>query len=319
MSDLAAIERKFAKICPKVSSQRIRPPFGYFGSKNKLALQIAKLLPPHNAWVEAFCGSAAITLAKAPAQIEIINDIDGQIVNLFRQLRDHSEELCRLVALTPYSREELELTRSPVKKKALSLEQARKFLVSSMMAINGAFGNDSGGFSYSQSYTRGGREARVNRWYKLPARVYEVVERLRNVRIENKDAIKLMEMFIDKPATLVYLDPPYLVERKNGYNIDANDSAFHKRLLRTAKKARCMVLISGYDNDLYRSMLKPQNGWTRTIIKTYTMGAKGHRHARKEVLWKNRYFTQAEKLNRAPLQLTKKEKKLGKVNPSRKR
>src|SRR3989442_1190047 len=81
-------------------------PFGYFGSKQRLAVHIAKMLPPHNAWVEAFCGSAAVTMAKKPAPIEIINDADLQIVNVFRQLRDHSGELIRLVYLTPYAREE---------------------------------------------------------------------------------------------------------------------------------------------------------------------------------------------------------------------
>lgn len=319
MSDLVASERQSIKKRAKASSKRVRPPFGYFGSKNKLAIQIAKSLPPHNAWVEAFCGSAAVTLAKKASPIEVINDIDGQIVNVFRQLRDHPQKLCKLIALTPYSREELMHSRGSGSKEVLPIEQARRFLVSSMMAINGAFGAAYGGFSYSQSYARGGCEARVNRWYKLPDRLYEVVERLRHVRVEKKDAIKLLKMFIDKPATLVYLDPPYLVERKNGYNIDANDAAFHKRLLKTANRARCMVLISGYDNDLYGSMLKPQNGWTRKIIKTYTKAAKGRRHARKEVLWGNRYFSQAEKLKRAPLQLTKREQKLGKINPSRKK
>src|SRR6267378_1617397 len=85
-----------------------KSPFGYFGSKQRLALQIARILPPHNAWVEAFCGSSAVTMAKKPAPIEIINDADLQIVNVFRQLREHTVELCRLIELTPYAREEFE-------------------------------------------------------------------------------------------------------------------------------------------------------------------------------------------------------------------
>ena len=81
------------------------------------------------------------------------------------------------------------------------------------MTINGVNGSQNSGFSFSQSYTRGDKEARVNRWYNLPERLAKVVERLRGVRIENRDACKIVEMFQDRPATLVYLDPPYFVKR----------------------------------------------------------------------------------------------------------
>jgi DNA adenine methylase len=140
-----------------------RTPFGYYGAKLRIAQRVVENLPPHNAWVEAFCGSAALTLAKKPAQIEIINDLDGQIVNLFRQLRDNSEALCRSVALTPYSWAEFKNARQ-LDPHDDPLEQARKFLVATMMTVNGTIGIPSrAGFSFSQSYTRGGREARVNR------------------------------------------------------------------------------------------------------------------------------------------------------------
>src|SRR5581483_1224957 len=199
----------------------IATPFGYFGSKHRLALQIVESLPPHNAWVEAFCGSAAVTLAKSPAPIEIINDIDHEIVNFFQQLRDNEKELYRLVDLTPYARQELLDSRVGLNSDG-KLERARKFLVSSMMAINGIFGKDEGGFSYSQSYSRNGKEARVSRWCNLADRIKKVVERLKSVRIENRDAKDLLKMFIHRPATLVYLDPPYLAKRTKGYNKDIN-------------------------------------------------------------------------------------------------
>ena len=67
--------------------KKISPPFGYFGSKNKIALEICSSLPPHNCWVEVFCGSASLTLRKIQAPLEIINDIDDEIVNVFEQLR----------------------------------------------------------------------------------------------------------------------------------------------------------------------------------------------------------------------------------------
>ena len=302
---------------PGMQYKKIAPPFGYFGSKHKLALQLCENLPPHSCWVEAFCGSAALTLAKKPAPIEVINDIDNEIVNLFSQLRSNYEELSRQIALTPYAHQELVNAR--VKNADdTDLERARKFLIQSMMAINGIFGEERGGFSSSDSYSRNHTEARVNRWNNLPERLSKVVERLKNVRVENRDAVDLLEKYIDRPATLVYLDPPYLGDRTNGYNIDANDEGFHKKLLEMANKANCMIFISGYENKLYKSMLSSKHGWQKKTIKATTKDSTGNSHDRTEIVWMNRNFVNAASLKQLPLKLTTKEKKENKVNPQRK-
>ncbi len=229
----------------KKQPTKIKPPFGYYGSKQRIASQIIKTLPPHNAWVEAFCGSAAITLAKPPAPIEIINDMDGQIVNLFKQLRENPEELCRLIALTPYARNEYLIARQH-KEECTPIEKARQFVVATMMTVNGANGGKSSGFSFTQSYSRGGHEARVNRWYRLPERLELVVERLRTIRIENRDARELITMFKDRPATLIYLDPPYNIDRQQRYNIDIDDESYHIDLLNRSIESKSMIMISGY-------------------------------------------------------------------------
>ena len=298
-----------------------RGPFGYFGSKQRLAQQIARILPPHNAWVEAFCSSAAVTMAKKAAPIEIINDADYQIVNVFRQLREHAMELCRLIDLTPYARGEFEKAQK-INATADKLEQARRFLVASMMTVNGAIGNNGNGvkrsgFSYSQAYARNGQEARVNRWNGLPDRLRKVVDRLKHVRIESRDARELLKMFINRPATLVYLDPPYLMDRDYRYKVDANEKEFHEELLSLCCRAKCMVLISSYDNPLYRSFLTRERGWKRIAIKTYTRDTKGNDYSRTEVLWQNRHFVRAVVTGRVPIRLTEKEKANHKVNPAR--
>jgi DNA adenine methylase len=297
------------------------PPFGYFGSKHKLASQIAKKLPPHHAWVEAFCGSAAVTMAKKPAPIEVINDADSEIVNLFQQLRQHPRKLIRLVETTPYSRQEFEQAFKNASRKN-PLERARRFLVASMMTVNGAIGSNGtgtrhSGFSYSQSYARNGQEARVSRWNSLPDRLLYVIERFKQVRIDNQDARMLFKKFLNRPATLVYLDPPYLMRRDTKYKIDANDEEFHKELLQLCCKAKCMVLVSGYDNVLYRSFLNKRNGWKRETIATHTRDTTGKNLERTEVLWKNRYFLKASRTGRVPIRLTKKEKAYNKLNPAR--
>lgn len=300
----------------KKREKKINAPFGYFGSKNKIALRLCSDLPPHNCWVEAFCGSAALTLRKSPSFIEVINDIDDEIVNFFEQLRNNFDTLYRAIELTPYA--EKELINARIKTGNLSnLERARRFLVQSMFAINGVFGEEKGGFSYSDSYSRNGHDARVNRWNNLPERLSLVVERLKNVRIENKDARKLMRRYLNRPATLLYLDPPYLGERTNGYNKDANDKIFHKELLELANEAKCMVFISGYENDLYNSILSEKRGWQKGIIDTITKGTNGHSYERIEVIWMNKHFQKALQSNKLPITLTETEIKQGKVNPER--
>lgn len=294
----------------------VKAPFGYFGSKQRIASQIIHSLPPHNAWVEAFCGSAAITLSKQPAPIEVINDQDNQIVNLFRQLRDNPETLCRSIALTPYARVELQMARSKLDCDD-PIEQARRFLIRSMMSINGTMGNSHSGFSHSQSYAREGKEARVNRWYNLPERLQLVVNRLRCVRVENRDARELVNMFSNRPATLVYLDPPYFVKRFNGYSLDANDFDFHSDLLKLCIKSKSMILISGYDNDLYNTLLTEKAGWVKTEIDTKTRDTTGKDFSRTEVLWKNINYIKAEKNRRIPIRLSAKEKANNKINPPR--
>jgi len=298
------------------NSHAIKPPFGYYGAKQRIAARIIKGLPPHNAWVEAFCGSAAVTLAKAPAPIEVINDLDDQVVNLFQQLRDNSEALCKAVSLTPYARTEFVIAK---KRENITspLEKARRFLVGTMMTVNGANGGQSAGFSYSQSYSRDGRDARVNRWYNLPERLALVVERLRNVRIENRDARTLIAMFSDRPATLIYLDPPYLIDRKQAYAVDALDESFHIELLNLCCASKSMIFISGYDNELYNSVLTAKRGWGKELISTTTRDTSGKDIARVEVLWKNKHFIDAQSKKHPPIRLTTDEATAKKVNPPR--
>jgi DNA adenine methylase len=308
-----------AEAAVSITVGRTKPPFGYYGAKQRIASKIIESLPPHNCWVEAFCGSSAITLAKAAAPIEVINDLDGDVTNVFEQLRANSEALCKAVALTPYAREEFELARygPPATD---PLERARRFLVATMMTVNSTTGSKSScGFSYSQSYTRGGMEARVSRWINLPDRLTQVVERFKTVRIEKRDARDLVRMFLDRPATLMYLDPPYFMKRAHGYAIDAKDEKFHRELLELCVRSRAMMLISGYRNKVYDSILTKDRGWHRTSIATITRDTTGKDYERTEVLWRNSRFMQAQRTGKVPIRLSKKEVKEKKVNPVRKR
>jgi DNA adenine methylase len=303
----------------RAGEEKWRPltaPFGYYGCKQRLSSRIVADLPPHNAWVEAFCGSAAVTLAKKPAPIEVINDIHGEITNFFEQLRDHGKQMQESIRLTPYARKELEKARSD-KTSAGKMERARRFFVAAMMSINGSFGEDEGGFSFSNSYTRRGMEARVSRWTSMPDHLALVAERLRRVRIENRDALKLFKGFTSRPATLVYFDPPYFAKRRQGYDYDQPTVEFHTKLLEAVVKAKCMVLLSGYDNQLYNKYLHASGGWHKRTLATTTRGHNGQNFAREEVLWSNKAYQQAQASNRVPIHLSAQERRYKKINPER--
>ncbi|MCC6602458.1 MAG: hypothetical protein IT327_04570 [Anaerolineae bacterium] len=137
------------------------------------------------------------------------------------------------------------------------------------------------------------------------------------MRIDNKNAIEALKKFTNRPATLLYLDPPYLANRKPSYNIDANEEQFHQELLEIANQAHCMIFISGYKNDLYNSLLTADRGWQTKTIETSTKGSKGNSHPRTETVWMNLHFVNAVNTNQIPIELTEKEKKQGKVNPER--
>jgi DNA adenine methylase len=290
--------------------------FGYFGSKLRIAAKLGSQLPPHSAWVELFCGSAAMTLAKQPAPIEVINDLNGEIVNFFRQLRNNGARLRKAISLTPYAREEFAIARGD--EDGLSdLERARRFFVAAMMAINGSFGDDPGGFSISNSYSRNGREARVNRWNETPGYLDTVATRLKRVRIENQDALKLFADFKKRPGTLCYFDPPYLGKRQRGYDLDQNNLEFHEKLLGEVITADCMVFISGYQHELYDLYLTPKRGWSKETIAATTKGNNGKSFQRVEVIWFNESYSLARDRGRLPLRLSKEESKNNKVNPKR--
>jgi DNA adenine methylase len=161
-------------------------------------------------------------------------------------------------------------------------------------------------------------EARVNRWNEMHAYLASVTKRLRTIRIESMDAVKLLHEFKNRPATLVYLDPPYLGDRILGYDHDENGLAFHETLLKEIITAKCMIFISGYDNALYRKYLNRKSGWARKFIRALTKGHNGKVFERKEVIWFNMAYREAKRLKKVRIKLSAKEKKNGKINPVRK-
>ena len=260
-----------------------RPILRYFGGKWQIAPWIVRQLPAHQKYIEPFGGGGSVLLMKPVVHAEVYNDLDGEIVNLFRVLRDQQELLVEKITLTPFAREEFDLSYTPCTD---PVEQARRTLVRSWMGF--ASQATSGRRSGFRNETAREYSLPVHDWASLSPTLSRIAKRLRRVIIENRDAIKVMTQH-DNATALHYVDPPYLSttrsnEYKNVYRHEMSD-AQHIDLIDCIKSLKGMVVLSGYRNELYSNALAE---WTMTTCVNKAGGQPGGRDLnREEVMWRN--------------------------------
>ena len=246
----------------------------YPGAKWRIADWIIGYFPTHSVYCEPFFGSGAVFFKKEPAYTETINDIDGNIVNLFEVCRTHPEELAAAINLTPFSRKEFcNCYDTNVKN---PIERARRTLV----RYHQSFGtSNSFKKSWKNVQTAGGPRC-ATMWNYLPETIMEVGERLKEAQIENIDALELIKRY-DSKETLIYCDPPYLPELRKK-NVYAKEMSFdkHIELLELLKQSKSKIVLSGYDSELYNDMLS--DWFTAEKETTVQMGLH-----RTEKLWMN--------------------------------
>lgn len=249
----------------------------YPGSKWSIAEWIINFFPEHHSYLEPFLGSGAILFNKPRSNIETVNDLDGNVVNLFEWIRKDPERLAHEIYWTPYARQVYESAYSTVPQN--SLEKAVNFYI----RLNMGHGFRTSGEKVGWKNDVQGRERAyaATDWVNLPERIMQAAERLRGVQIENRPAVELIERF-NYSNVLVYLDPPYMPETRHGkqYRYEMFDEKSHVELLETAKAHKGPVLISGYDSRLYNDMLQ---GWNREETTCYSQVCS----KKKEVLWMN--------------------------------
>jgi DNA adenine methylase len=250
----------------------MRAVFRYPGSKWGLADWIISLFPPgyeKMVYLEAFLGSGAVFFNINPGAVETINDLDGDIVNLFRVLRERPEELKRHLSLTPYSREEydrsFELCEDPV-------ERARRYMVRTTQAIGAKMDGKCGWRNHKQMKIGG----TACKWAGICDTIDMAAGRLRGdtthlVQIEHMDAFRLIERY-DNPDVLMYLDPPYVrSSRRSGrlYRYEMDDDG-QRRLLDLVLHSRANIVLSGYQSALYEEALQNWHKFTKMSQTTST-------------------------------------------------
>jgi DNA adenine methylase len=248
----------------------------YPGSKRRIAPWIIRQMPAHHSYLEPFFGSGAVLFEKSPSRIETVNDLDGDVVNFFRVIRDPEsrEWLTEWLSYTPYARQ---IYDKAFRETEDPIERAGNFAVRAMQS-HGFCTNGKSGWK-KDVY---GREAAyaVRNWNRLPEALAGMAARLKQVQIESRPALEVIRAF-NHPNVLIYCDPPYVLSTRGRrqYRHEMEDTD-HEELLEELCKSRAMVMISGYDCELYEAYLQ---SWRKEQV-----GARAQNGLpRTETLWMN--------------------------------
>ncbi|WP_082908948.1 DNA adenine methylase [Chloroflexus islandicus] len=264
--------------------QRKRIVFGWYGGKFNHLDWLLPLLPACHHYCEPFGGSAAVLLNRDPAPVETYNDIDGDVVNFFRVLRDHYEELTRAIALTPFSREEFYLAIYGDDHDLSDLERARRFFVRARQARTGLAQTATlGRWANCKQTSRAGMSGVVSRWLGSIEGLADIAERLLRVQIENRPAIDVIQLY-DDPDTLFYCDPPYVHASRgdnNAYSFEMDEQA-HRELARVLHQCRGKVAISGYRCELMDQLYRDWRRYDAPLKQCHSV-----KQVRQESVWMN--------------------------------
>lgn len=255
-------------------SKPTRPIVRWHGGKWMAAPRIIAQFPPHRIYTETFGGGASVLMRKPRSYAEVYNDMDGELVNLFKVVRDRGDEFRKVLHLTPFARDEFFAAYEPTED---PMERARRTVI---LAYMGFGSNSVVKFSGFRSNANRSGTTPAHDWSHYPDCVPDMVERLRGVIIENRDAMEIMDAN-NKPDALHYVDPPYVLSTrsygKGGYRHEMTDEQ-HRELAGFLNGLKGAIVLSGYPSPLYDELYA---NWERLEWKQMADGAR----ERTEVLW----------------------------------
>lgn len=269
-----------------------KPAMRYHGGKFRLAPFILSFFPPHLIYTEVFGGAASVLLQKPRSYAEVYNDLDGEVVNFFRVLRDPMtrERLVEACRETPYARDEFDEAWLPADE---PVERARRTAIRAQMGF-GSAGATKGCTGFRTDTARAYTTAQID-WVKYPPAIAAAGIRFAGVLIENRPAVDVLRQH-DSMTTLHFVDPPYMHEtrvmrRKQGYGHYRHEMSNeqHEELLHVLLGLQGFVVLSGYATALYHNKLA---GW-RHFTKSARISAGRGTALREESVWINPACTAA--------------------------
>ncbi len=263
--------------------------FGWYGGKYSHLDWLLPLLPETQHYCEPFGGSAAVLVNRKPSPVETYNDIDGELVNFFRVLREDKDRLLEAIGLTPFSREEFELAIQIPTEPLSDFERARRFFVRARQVRTGlAQTASSGRWAHCLLTSRAGMAGAVSRWLGSVEGLAEIAQRLLRVQIEHAPAIEVIQRY-DSEETLFYCDPPYPHDSRgdtNAYGYEMTDDD-HRRLAAVLHNVKGKVAISSYASNLMSELYKDWNCIEAPSRKVHSV-----KQDRVELLWINYSLTE---------------------------
>jgi DNA adenine methylase len=254
----------------------------YHGGKYFLRKKICGMMVPHDIYIEPFFGAGHVFFEKAPSRLEIINDANWSIMDMWTTIRDRPNELINHLKSIPYSIDSFQ--KMPIKKYDQVLYAAQIF-IKYRMSIGGR------GKSFarpSQNRSRRGMPDNISGWLSAIDLIESNTHRLHNTDIRiGLDALNVIQSYLKEPNCLIYLDPPYLPTTRKSPNVYNKEMTLtqHEQLVKSIEASTAKIILSGYDNDLYNTILSQ---WKKEIIpmKLHSSGGSKKRVAN-EVLWYN--------------------------------
>lgn len=256
------------------------------GGKGKQLRDLLPIIPDNRVYVEPFGGGASILLNRHRSPVEVYNDLDSSLVNLFSVVRDDAlfDRFANMLAWTPYSREIFvkaldheEIADDPVLK-------AVKFYTVLNQSISGKR------LAHKADWSRARSDNVADRWRLRQEKLGYIHDRMRHVQIECRDALDILKEW-DGEDTTFYCDPPYVLETRSKKKYYAHETTdeYHRELVRTLREVRGAVILSGYNHKLYDPLL--EDGWRadsyNTDAKMTVHQAGARREERREVVWRN--------------------------------
>lgn len=258
----------------------------YRGGKSMLAGWVAGLLPYRHAYVEPCVGMGSVLCARRPSTVEVVNDADGRVVAFWRALRDHPDRLADRVAATPYGRAAYVEARRLLADTGRCHDDVTVGAAVAVVLSQGLLGTldpdgdpsdsppgDAGWWRVVGKHVRSQR--RMHRWQHLPERLLATAARLRDVVLEDVDALDLLAEWAPQADVAVYLDPPYVHTSGYAHQFD------HHAAAELLSGARAAVAVSGYRTCPWDAL-----GWDR-LEQTVTLAGGVKRAPRTECLWVN--------------------------------
>lgn len=256
------------------------------GGKGKQLTDLLPLIPQSRIYCEPFGGGASVLLNRQRSPVEVYNDLDGALVNLFTVMRDTEQfaEFRRLIDLVPYSRDEFVAALSfadvvdPVRRAVAFYTMVNQSISGKRLARAG-------------DWARGRNDNLAERWFQRHEKLTAIHNRVRHVQIEARDALDILQEW-DTPDTTFYCDPPYILDtrtKRKYYAIEPGDE-YHLELVDVLLNVKGMVVLSGYDHPIYHRLTEA-GWWTDLYGASAIMEVvqnKGTKRARTEIVYRNK-------------------------------